>query len=245
MSSPEIELESLAASLVERARRAGADVAEAKAQSGWELTVRVRLGEPELVQEAGSRAVSLRVMKGGRVALTSTSDVSETGLARAVADAMELVELSEVDPFAGPADPAFLSKPPYPDSRSPRPRCRKRRRRTSVGYRDACGTSGARVRSAHYPQRGSLFLARHRAFRAGPVGRVHRNECRLLRIASGCTGRDGRRRQATPRTLLVGATSPLGPRDRGERRGRGRATNPPPARTEKSRDLRGANCVFT
>jgi PmbA protein len=113
--SDEAELESLAASLVDRARKLGAEVAEARANSGWELTVRVRLGEPELVQEAGHRSVALRVMKEKRVALTSTSDLSEKGLHRAVSDAIELLELSEVDPFAGPARPELLSHPPHPD----------------------------------------------------------------------------------------------------------------------------------
>ncbi|HVU01740.1 MAG TPA: metallopeptidase TldD-related protein [Polyangiaceae bacterium] len=115
MSQEEATLESLAASIVERATKAGADVAEVRAGSGWELTVRVRLGEPELVQEAGHRSVSMRVMKGGRVALTSTSDLTERGISRLVSDALELVELAEVDPFAGPAPKELLSKPPYPD----------------------------------------------------------------------------------------------------------------------------------
>jgi PmbA protein len=113
--SDEAELEALAASLVERAQKLGAEVAEAKASSSWELTVRVRLGEPELVQEAGRKSVSLRVMRGGRVALTSTSDFSTTGLSRVVNDAVELVELSEVDPFAGPAPKELLCQPPHPD----------------------------------------------------------------------------------------------------------------------------------
>jgi PmbA protein len=115
MPSEEAALELLATSLVDRAMKAGADVAEAKANSGWELTVRVRLGEPELVQEAGHRGVALRVMKGGRVALTSTSDLTANGLTRVITDAMELVELSEMDPFAGPAKKELLSSPPYPN----------------------------------------------------------------------------------------------------------------------------------
>jgi PmbA protein len=105
----------LAAGLVERARAKGADVAEASARSGWELTAKVRLGEPELIQEAGHRSVALKVIKKQRVAITSTSDCSEAGLARCVADALELAELSEADPFAGPADPALLSKGPHAD----------------------------------------------------------------------------------------------------------------------------------
>ena len=115
MSDDFAELTSLAENLVQRARTLGADVAEAGARSGWELSARVRLGEPELVEEAGHKSVSLRVMKNQRVALTSTSDLSPAGLERCVADAMMLVELSEADPFAGPADPAELSHGPYPE----------------------------------------------------------------------------------------------------------------------------------
>ena len=50
MATDPADLEGLASSIVERARKTGADVAEANARSGWELTVRVRLGETELVQ---------------------------------------------------------------------------------------------------------------------------------------------------------------------------------------------------
>src|SRR5688500_20214373 len=98
--------------MVERARAAGADVAEASARGGFELSVRVRLGEPELVEEAGHHSVSLRVLRQQRAAVTATSDLSEAGLERCVADALELCELSEADPFAGPADPSELDRPP-------------------------------------------------------------------------------------------------------------------------------------
>jgi PmbA protein len=108
-------LMSLAASLVERARRGGADVAEVIARSGSELSVRVRLGDTELVEEAGHRAVGMRVMKGKRVALTSTSDLTPAGLDRFIADALELADLSQEDPFAGPADPRELTKAPFPE----------------------------------------------------------------------------------------------------------------------------------
>lgn len=115
MNDQGTELLELARSMVERARAAGADVAEASARGGFELSVRVRLGEPELVEEAGHHSVSLRVIREHRVAVTATSDLSEAGLARCVADALELSELSEADPFAGPADPSELAKPPFAD----------------------------------------------------------------------------------------------------------------------------------
>jgi len=47
--------------------------------------------------------------------LTSTSDLSPRGIERCVADALMLAELSEPDPFAGPADPSLLAKPPFPE----------------------------------------------------------------------------------------------------------------------------------
>ena len=109
------ELLKLAAEVVERARRAGADVAEASARGGSDLSTRVRMGKPELVEEAGHHSISLRVIREHRVALTSTSDLSARGIERCVADALMLAELSEADPFAGPADPSLLAQPPFPD----------------------------------------------------------------------------------------------------------------------------------
>ncbi|MGB5545706.1 MAG: TldD/PmbA family protein [Polyangiales bacterium] len=96
-------------SVVDRATAAGADVAEAGVHSGSHLSVKVRMGEPELVEEAGSRALGLRVMVGQRVASTYTSDLSEQGQRTLIEDALELARLSEADAFAGPPDPSDLS----------------------------------------------------------------------------------------------------------------------------------------
>jgi PmbA protein len=97
--------------IVEMATQGGATVAECMLRSGAELSARVRLGEPELVEEAGHRSAGLRIMKGKQVATTSTSDFSDEGIDRFVKDAIELVELSQEDPFAGPADPKLLCDP--------------------------------------------------------------------------------------------------------------------------------------
>jgi PmbA protein len=100
----------LGAQVVERARKKGADVAEAGVSEGAHLSVKVRMGEPELVEEAGSKSLGLRVMRGNRVAVTYTSDLSEDGLTRFIDDALELAKLAQPDPFAGPPDPSLLSK---------------------------------------------------------------------------------------------------------------------------------------
>ena len=109
MSAPEDELLDRATRVVERARQMGADVAEATARQGSHLSAKVRMRKPELVEEAGSRSVGLRVMIDQQVAVTYTSDLSRRGLDRLVEDALELARLSEADSFAGPPDPSLLS----------------------------------------------------------------------------------------------------------------------------------------
>lgn len=104
------KLTSIGERVVERAKRAGADVAEATVRAGSHLSVKVRMRQPELVEEAGSSAVGLRVMLGQQVAVTYTSDFSDAGIDRLVEDAVELARLAEPDPFAGPPEPALLSK---------------------------------------------------------------------------------------------------------------------------------------
>jgi PmbA protein len=105
------ELLALGERVVKTVTSRGATVAECVLRSGAELSAKVRLGAPELVEEAGHRSAGLRVMKGKQVASTSTSDLSEAGLERFIADAIELVELAQEDPFAGPADPKLLCDP--------------------------------------------------------------------------------------------------------------------------------------
>ena len=103
------ELRDIAALAVELAKRAGADDAEALVREGSELTAKVRLGEPELVQEAGSRALGLRVLRGGRRAVTYTSDLRREALEALCAETVTLAELAEVDEYALPPDPSLLA----------------------------------------------------------------------------------------------------------------------------------------
>ena len=74
------ELKDIAQLGVELARKAGAEEAEVLVRDGTELTAKVRLGQPELVQEAGSRALGLRVLRDGKRAVTYTSDLRRESL---------------------------------------------------------------------------------------------------------------------------------------------------------------------
>ncbi|MGN6108214.1 MAG: TldD/PmbA family protein [Kofleriaceae bacterium] len=104
------ELCEVAQLAVELAKKAGADDAEVLVRDGSELTAKVRLGEPELVQEAGSRALGLRVLRGGKRAVTYTSDLRREALEALCAETVTLADLAEPDEYALPPDPSLLAK---------------------------------------------------------------------------------------------------------------------------------------
>jgi len=136
LADPELnELIDLGSRVVEQARGRGADVAEAVVSEGSHLSTKVRLGEPELVEEAGSRAIGVRVMVGKQVAVSYTSDLTDAGIDRFVEDAVELARLSQPDEFAGPPDPSELSTPDQHAELSL--------------YDEACGQVGAAAALAH------------------------------------------------------------------------------------------------
>jgi PmbA protein len=103
------ELCDLAALAVELAGRAGADNAEVVVVDSSELASQVRLGEPELVHEAGSRGLGLRVLRGGRCAVTHTSDLRREALEALCAETVMLADLAEVDECNTPPAPELLA----------------------------------------------------------------------------------------------------------------------------------------
>lgn len=104
------ELCDVAQLAVELAKKAGADDAEVLVRDGSELTAKIRLGEPELVQEAGSRALGLRVLRGGKRAVTYTSDLRREALEALCAETVTLADFAEPDEYALPPDPSLLAK---------------------------------------------------------------------------------------------------------------------------------------
>jgi PmbA protein len=86
------------------ALRAGADAAEVLVRDGAELQVKVRKGEPELVKEAGSRGLGLRVLKDARAATTYTSDFAPLAMQSFAEESVALCRLAEPDPLAALPD---------------------------------------------------------------------------------------------------------------------------------------------
>ncbi len=106
MSKP---LQNLTAELLDAARNAGADAADAIAVDGTALSIAVREGKLEEAERAEGIDIGLRVLIGQRQACVSASDTSagtiEAMAERAVAMAREAPE----DPHIGLADPDQLA----------------------------------------------------------------------------------------------------------------------------------------
>ncbi len=96
--------------VVALARRAGAEQCDVLTVAYDESNVTVRLGELEKLIEAGSRSLGLRVINGGRTAVSSTSDLSEDSLERLARETVELANISEPDEHAGLPDPSLLAR---------------------------------------------------------------------------------------------------------------------------------------
>ncbi|MEX0304500.1 MAG: TldD/PmbA family protein [Leisingera sp.] len=102
--------EALCHALIDAARKAGADAADAMAAEGSSLSIEVREGRLEHAERSEGTDLGLRVFVGKRQALVSSSDMRpetiEAMAERAVAMAKEAPE----DPYAGLADPSQLAQ---------------------------------------------------------------------------------------------------------------------------------------
>ncbi len=90
-------------------RALGVDHAEVSVGVGNELEVGVRKDEPELVKEAQSSGLSVRVMRSERVATSSTTDLSKDAVEAFLKTVVEMAEISEPDPMAAPPSPDELA----------------------------------------------------------------------------------------------------------------------------------------
>lgn len=95
-----VRCQQLAEQMLALAQRAGADAAEVLVRDGAELHVQVRKGEVELVKEAGSRGLGLRVLKDNRAAVTYTSDFAASAMQRFAEESVALCRLAEPDALA-------------------------------------------------------------------------------------------------------------------------------------------------
>lgn len=102
----------IAADVVARAQKAGAQQADVFLQASTEFSVEVRRGEIETLTQAGGKALGLRVFVGGRLGFASTSDFDPAALEELVKTTVALAGVADQKPENGLPEPGpSVSRP--------------------------------------------------------------------------------------------------------------------------------------
>ncbi len=104
------DLEALTQALLEAARKAGAQAADAIAVAGTSLSIDVRAGGLEHAERAEGIDIGLRVFLGQRQANVSASDTGAETLSTLAERAVAMAREAPEDPHIGLADPAALAR---------------------------------------------------------------------------------------------------------------------------------------
>ncbi len=103
------DLPRLTDALLDAARKAGAEAADALAVDGTALSIDIRRGALEQAERAEGTEIGLRVLIGGRQACVSASDLSERTVAALAERAVAMAREAPEDPTAGLATPGQLA----------------------------------------------------------------------------------------------------------------------------------------
>jgi PmbA protein len=102
-------LKTLAERMVDAARKAGADQADALALRGSSISIDVRGGALEQADRAEGVEIGLRVLIGGRQACVSGSDHGDEAITRMAERAVTMAREAPVDDYLGLAEPSQLA----------------------------------------------------------------------------------------------------------------------------------------
>ena len=100
--------------LISRAKKFGADEADAVMVQGISLSLSQRLGKPENMERSEGQDLGLRVLIGKRQAIVSSSDFNTDSLDELAERCVSMARVVPEDPFCGLADPAQLATS-FPD----------------------------------------------------------------------------------------------------------------------------------
>ena len=100
----------LLAQLVARARKAGAEAADAVFIEGTSLSTLCRLGKTEKLERSEGHDLGLRVFLGHRQAFVSSNERSSAALEELVARTLAMARTVPEDPYCGLADPALITR---------------------------------------------------------------------------------------------------------------------------------------
>jgi PmbA protein len=96
--------------LIARARRAGADAADAVLFEGASIAHSQRLGKTEKLERSEGYDLGLRVLLGKRQAMVSSNDRSAAALGELVDRALAMAKTVPEDPYCGIADPDQIAR---------------------------------------------------------------------------------------------------------------------------------------
>ncbi|MEM1409486.1 MAG: TldD/PmbA family protein [Pseudomonadota bacterium] len=105
--------EQLLASLLDQAKAAGVDAADALLYKSLSASVSVRLGETEEVERSENQDLGLRVFVGDQQAMVSSTQFRPEALSTLVERAVAMAKLAPSDPYAGLAPKDRLAKAPF------------------------------------------------------------------------------------------------------------------------------------
>ena len=83
-----MQYENLSQELVDRCLGRGAEDAEVYVEEGRNLSIEVRNGEMETIQESSSHGVGFRVFREGRMGFSHSNDLSDASLDQAIESAI-------------------------------------------------------------------------------------------------------------------------------------------------------------
>jgi PmbA protein len=98
------DLAAMTTALLEAAKKAGAESADAIATEGTSISINVLSGKLEHAERAEGVEIGLRVLIGKRQACVSASDSSAATIATVAERAVEMAKLAPEDPYVGLAD---------------------------------------------------------------------------------------------------------------------------------------------
>lgn len=166
--------------LLQKAKHYGASAADAVATHGRSLSVSVRDGALEDVDNSEGRDIGLRVMVGQRQACVSSSDISSASIEALAERAVAMARLAPEDPYCGLAQSAHLAversaeKLDLYDPASPAPKKLKARAfeleaaaTANKAIKQAEGASASYASSALYYMTSEGFAGGWRASRHG------------------------------------------------------------------------------
>src|SRR5690606_12325351 len=104
------DLEALAGRLLDAARAAGAEAADAIVVAGDSLSIEVRNGALEQAERAEGIDLGLRVLLGRRQACVSASDTRAATIAAMAERAVAMAREAPEDPWCGLAAPEQLAR---------------------------------------------------------------------------------------------------------------------------------------